>query len=133
VKLAGVLAIVLGCTQPATSSSSDQPVLSGDVCAIYTTASTCADDSACTWLGTGCACPPDDPNCGCPAGTCAQSNGSDAGAPTCACADGGVCVAQDGQALACMTPEPGSGDPCTRIEGLTCQASSTIAGLCVCT
>jgi hypothetical protein len=47
----------------------------------------------------------------------------------CACSDGGVCVAQSGQAITCVTPSPGGGDPCTRLAPLVCQDSTTIAGL----
>ncbi|HEX4455405.1 MAG TPA: hypothetical protein VH143_31315 [Kofleriaceae bacterium] len=130
-KRALVACALIGCTQPTTSSVGD-PVLGGNVCAIYTTAGACGSDAACTWLGTGCACPPDNPNCGCPDGTCASVDGSDTGPPTCACANGAVCVAENAEPLTCVTPSPGSSDPCTRIVGLTCEASSTIGGLCVC-
>jgi hypothetical protein len=131
VKRALVAFALIGCTQPTTSSVGD-PVLGGDVCAIYTTAGACGSASECTWLGTGCACPPDNPNCGCPDGTCAAADGSDTGPPTCTCPNGAVCVAENGEPLTCVTPSPGSSDPCVRIAGLTCEASSTIAGLCVC-
>ncbi len=132
-KRAFVACDLIGCTQPTTSSVGD-PVLGGDVCAIYTTAAACGSDAACTWLGTGCACPPDNPNCGCPDGTCAAAAGSDSGPPTCTCPDDGdaVCVAENGEPITCVTPSPGSSDPCTRIVALTCEASSTISGLCVC-
>ncbi|HEY1551216.1 MAG TPA: hypothetical protein VGG28_25480 [Kofleriaceae bacterium] len=128
-----VACVLVACTQPTTTASID-PVLGGDICAIYTTAGACGSAAACTWLGTGCACPPDDPNCGCPDGTCAEANGSDDGPPACTCPDDGdaVCVAENGEPLTCVTPTAGTGDPCTRLAGLTCDASSTIAGLCVC-
>ena len=109
--------LLIACTQPATSSVGE-PLLGGDVCAIYATAGTCGSDAACMWLGTG----------------CASADGSDAGPPSCACPDDGdaVCVAENGEPITCVTPAAGSTDPCTRLSGLTCEASSTIAGLCVC-
>jgi hypothetical protein len=130
--------IAAGCSSSPSTSSSD-PMLTGDVCPAYGDATTCESNPDCTWLGTGCACPPNDPSCGCPAGACTAIGGGSGGgsgsgtaSAGCACADGGVCVARNGQDITCMTPEPGTGDPCTRLPGLTCQDSTTISGLCVC-
>ena len=130
---------LLGCTSSTTTSSSS-PTLTGDVCAAYGSDETdCAANPDCMFFGTGCACPPNDPSCNCPPGSCGSIDGSDgsgsgsgSGTAGCACSDGGVCVAQNGQAITCMTPAPGGGDPCTRIPNLTCHDSTTIAGLCVC-
>jgi hypothetical protein len=129
-------ALAVGCTDTTSTSTSD-PMLTGNVCVAYTDAASCASNTACTWLGTGCACPPNDPDCGCPAGTCSAidaGSGSGSGTATagCVCSDGGVCVARNGQAITCVAPTPGGGDPCARLAGLTCQDSATIVGLCVC-
>ncbi|HEY1811277.1 MAG TPA: hypothetical protein VGG74_02915 [Kofleriaceae bacterium] len=127
----------VGCSQSPTGTG-NAPVLTGDVCSIYSDAGDCTANSQCTWLGTGCACPPDNPNCGCPQGTCAAIDGSDDGSgsgtsePACGCSEGGVCVAENGQPITCIAPNPGAGDPCTRLPDLTCQDSATISGLCVC-
>jgi hypothetical protein len=106
-----VACVVISCTQTTTTSSVD-PVLTGDICAIYATAAACG--SGCTWTGSACA-----------------GSGS---AAACTCPDDGaaVCVAENGQPLTCVMPTAGTGDPCVRIAGVTCDASSTIAGLCVC-
>jgi hypothetical protein len=140
----GIVALA-GCTQSG-STATNSPILTGDVCSIYTDASDCTANQQCTWLGTGCACPPDDPNCGCPPGTCASiddgsgsgsgsataGSGSSSTLPVCACSEAGVCVAENGQPITCIVPNPGAGDPCTLIPDLTCQDSTTIIGLCVC-
>ncbi len=140
-----VLAFVLlaGCT---TSTSSTQPKLTGDQCAVYTDSQTCNADSDCTWFGTGCACPPNDPSCTCSPGACGSKtgNGSSSGSGTtgaaCACPNGGVCYEQIGgpatmtpPTIECTTPTAGTGDVCTRITGEgTCTESMTVSGLCLC-
>jgi hypothetical protein len=140
-----VLALLAGCSD---STSSSAPKLTGDTCALYTDSQACAADADCTWYGTGCACPPNDPNCVCSPGACASKsgNGSSSGSGStgagCACPNGGVCyeqiggTAQMGSAqpdIECTTPSPGTGDPCDRIQGEgTCHDSTTVSGLCVC-
>lgn len=128
------------------STSSTQPKLSGDQCAVYTETQSCNADTNCTWLGTGCACPPNDPSCTCSAGACASKNGGGSGDGSgsamagCACSDGGVCYEQVGgpatmtpPMVECATPTAGSGDPCGRIQGEgTCRDSTTVSGLCIC-
>jgi hypothetical protein len=132
--LLGASTLVIGCTETTTTNTSD-PMLTGNVCVAYSDAASCSSNAACTWLGTGCACPPNDPDCGCPAGTCSAidtGSGSGMASAGCACSDGGVCVVHNGQAITCVMPAPGGGDPCARISGETCQDSATIVGLCVC-
>ena len=140
-----MLIVLAACADQATGSSKD-PVLSGDACAVYTETAACNADSACTWYGTGCACPPNDPACTCSAGTCASKNpgsgsGSGSTGTACACPNGGVCYEQVGgpatsdpaPAIECTTPAPGSGDPCARITGQgTCSDSPNVGGLCIC-
>lgn len=137
----------IGCTDHG-KSTTNQPVLSGDTCALATDATTCAADPDCTWFGTGCACPPNDPSCTCPPGACGSIHGAGSGTGSgstgaaCACPNGAVCVEQIGGPaqpagatpdITCVAPDPGTGDPCTRIpnEG-TCHDSTTVGGLCVC-
>ena len=135
---------VLGCADH--KSSTSQPVLTGDTCALDTDATTCAADSGCTWFGTGCACPPNDPSCTCPPGACGSTSGSGSGSGStgaaCACPNGEVCFEQIGgtaqpagttPAIECTLPTAGTGDPCPRITGEgTCHDSTTVGGLCLC-
>lgn len=133
----------------AAQQGSVSPQITGDSCAVHVDDTTCTADSACTWLGTGCGCPANDPSCSCSAGSCvSKSGGSGAGSGSgsasaaCACSDGGVCVEQIGgpaqqsgtdPQIQCITPAPGSGDPCARIQGEgTCTDSPTVSGLCTC-
>jgi hypothetical protein len=136
-------ALLAGCSE---STSTNTPKLTGDQCAVYTNSDTCNADNDCTWYGTGCACPPNDPNCMCSAGACgSKSNpggGSGSGSTMagCACSDGGVCFEQIGgpatmnpPMIDCTTPAAGSGDPCGRIQGQgACHDSTTVSGLCLC-
>ena len=128
------------------STSSTQPKLTGDQCAVYTNDQTCAADADCTWFGTGCACPPNSPNCVCSPGACGSKNGGGSGNGSgmtmagCACSDGGVCYEQIGgtammgpPTIECATPTAGTGDACGRIQGQgTCTDSTTVSGLCLC-
>lgn len=141
--LALALVAFPGCTE---STSSTQPKLTGDQCAVYTDSQTCSADMDCTWFGTGCACPPNDPMCSCSPGACGSKtgNGSSSGSGStmaaCACPNGGVCYEQIGgpamqmpPSIACTTPAAGTGDPCARIQGEgTCTDSMTVSGLCLC-
>ncbi len=138
--------VLIGCG--AQQGTSSDPVLSGNTCSLHTSATTCQMEMDCTWLGTGCACPPNDPTCTCSEGTCASTSGSGSGSGSgssgtgCACPNGGVCYEQIGgpaqqsgtePQIECTTPTAGTGDPCTRIAGEgTCRDSPTVSGLCVC-
>lgn len=142
-----VVALLAGCSD---STSGTSPKLTGDTCAVYTDAQTCAADDSCTWYGTGCACPPNDPSCMCSPGACGSKSGNGSGSGSgsggamagCACSDGGVCYEQIGgpaqmgntqPMIDCATPTPGTGDPCARIQGEgTCTDSTTVSGLCLC-
>ena len=142
-----VVALLAGCSD---STSSSAPKLTGDTCAVYTDSQTCSADDNCTWYGTGCACPPNDPSCMCSPGACASKSGMGSGSSSgsgstgagCACPNGGVCYEQIGGPaqmgntqpdIMCTTPAPGSGDPCGRISGQgTCTDSTTVSGLCIC-
>jgi hypothetical protein len=137
------VALVTACTTHPTSSSSTEPVLSGDDCAVHVDQMTCHAESGCMWFGYGRPCPPD--GSACPAGVCqgpTSGGGTGSGSGTaCACPDGGVCFEQIGgpavpagdPEIACTTPAAGDGDPCTRIVGEgTCSDSPTVGGLCVC-
>jgi hypothetical protein len=140
-----VMMVLAACADHGTGTSND-PVLSGDACAIYTETVACNADAACTWFGTGCACPPNDPACVCSPGACGSKNsgsGSGSGSTSagCACSNGGVCYEQIGGTatmnmspmIECTTPTPGSGDACMRITGQgTCTDSTTVSGLCIC-
>lgn len=142
-----LLAVILAACG-ADGSPSNEPALTGDTCALYTTDTACRADSDCTWFGTGCACPPNDPSCVCSAGACgaAAGSGSSSGSGStgagCACPDGGVCYEQIGgpaqpaggeTPIACTQPTPGPGDPCGRIANQgTCSDSATVTGLCLC-
>ena len=137
------LLLVAACSD---TTSSTQPKLTGDQCAVYTNDQTCNADTACTWYGTGCACPPNDPSCTCSPGACGSKSGGGSGGGSgsamagCACSDGGVCYEQIGgpatsspPTIECATPAAGSGDPCGRIQGEgTCRDSTTVSGLCLC-
>jgi len=146
VRAAVVLGLVFACADQGTGKT-NEPVLTGDACAVHADTAACQADQACTWFGTGCACPPNDPACVCSPGACGSktSNGSGTGSGSssagCACPDGGVCYEQIGGTVTtmtsppieCTTPAPGNGDPCARIDGQgTCTDSTTVAGLCVC-
>src|SRR3569623_1939816 len=132
-RLAATLA-VLALAACSDSTSSTEPQLTGDSCAVYTTSETCSADMDCTWFGTGCDCPPNDPSCVCSPGACGSKSGggssSGSGSGTtgagCACPNGGVCYEQVGGPaqmgntqpdIECTTPSAGTGDPCARIEG----------------
>ncbi|MEO6771846.1 MAG: hypothetical protein ABI467_02360 [Kofleriaceae bacterium] len=137
--------MLVACADQGTATT-NAPVLTGDACAVYTETTACQADSACTWFGTGCACPPNDPSCVCSPGVCgakgAPGSGSGSGSTSagCACSDGGVCYEQVGgpatmtpPSIECTTPAPGGGDPCGRVTGQgTCSDSTTVSGLCVC-
>jgi hypothetical protein len=140
-----IVVLLAGCA--AHSTTTDNASIHGDVCAVYTTATSCESDSTCSWFGTGCACPPNDPSCVCSPGVCASIDGagSNAGSGSstaaCACPDGGVCYEQiggpaepsNGPQVECTQPAPGTGDPCARITGQgACQDSTTVSGLCIC-
>lgn len=140
-----ILALLAGCSDSTTSSA---PKLTGDTCAVYTDSQACTADADCTWYGTGCACPPNDPSCVCSPGACASKSGSGSSAGSgstgagCACPNGGICYEQIGGPaqmgtpqpdIECTIPSPGTGDPCGRIQGEgTCQDSTTVSGLCLC-
>ena len=140
-----MMLVLAACADQGTGTSHD-PVLSGDACAVYTETAACNADNACTWFGTGCACPPNDPSCVCSPGACGSKNpgsgsGSGSSSAGCACSDGGVCYEQIGGTatmnmspmIECTTPTPGSGDACARITGQgTCTDSTTVSGLCIC-
>jgi hypothetical protein len=141
-----VMTLFAACAAPSTTTA-DEPVLSGDACAVYTEAPACQADDACAWFGTGCACPQNDPSCVCSPGVCGakNSNGSGSGSGStsagCACSAGGVCYEQIGgpatmmmsPTIECASPTSGSGDPCGRITGQgTCSDSTTVSGLCIC-
>ena len=147
-RLAFVVLVFAACADHG-SGTTNEPVLSGNTCQIHTDATTCDADADCTWLGTGCACPQNDPSCSCPPGACVNKNsnqgsGSGSGSTTaaCACPNGEVCYEQvggpaqmagTGPMIACTLPAPGSGDPCSRVQGEgTCTDSTTVSGLCVC-
>ncbi len=144
--LALILLLAAGCADKA-SSTTNEPVLTGNTCQVHTDATTCDADADCTWLGTGCACPANDPSCSCPPGACESKNGgsgSGSGSASttaaCACPNGEVCYEQIGgpatstaPTIECILPAPGSGDPCPRIQGEgTCTDSMTVSGLCIC-
>jgi len=128
------------------SSTSNQPVLTGNTCQVHSDATSCDQDPDCAWLATGCACPANDPSCSCPPGACesksGQGSGSGSGTTTaaCACPNGEVCYEQVGgpamttsPTIECILPASGSGDPCPRIQGEgTCTDSTTVSGLCMC-
>ena len=145
-------ALLLGAC--ATQQSSTSPQITGDTCALHVDATTCNADDACVFLGTGCACPVNDPSCSCPAGSCVSKSGSGSGSSgsgtvgsgsasaACVCPGGDVCYEQIGgpaqmagtdPTIACTMPAPGSGDPCARVQGEgTCHDSDSVSGLCVC-
>lgn len=145
--------LLAACAGSPPSSSSHEPVLTGDRCEVYTDATACDLDADCQWLGTGCACPDPqiDPTCHCPPGACVAKSGGGSGSGSggsgssgagCACPNGEVCFEQIGgpaqqtgtaPTIACTLPAPGTGDPCARVqdEG-TCTDSTTVSGLCVC-
>ena len=148
-RFALAFALLLGACS--TQQGSTSPQITGDMCALHADAQTCNADSACTFLATGCACPPNDPSCVCSPGACVSKSGSGSGTSSgsgsastgaaCACSDGGVCFEQIGgpaqmagdPMIQCTTPAAGSGDPCGRIQGQgTCMDSTTVSGLCVC-
>ena len=146
--LALLLLLAAGCASDG-KSSTNEPVLTGNTCQVHTDATSCDADTTCSWLGTGCACPQNDPSCSCPAGACVSKNGnsgsgSGSGTTTaaCACPNGEVCYEQIGgpaqQAgtspmIDCTLPASGTGDPCARISGQgTCTDSTTVSGLCIC-
>ena len=145
-RIAGALVLLVGCATH--SSTTNDPAISGDSCAVFTTAASCQSDTACMWFGTGCACPPNDPSCVCSPGVCGAIDGAGSGSGSgsstagCACSDGGVCYEQiggpaeqsdNGPQIECTTPSAGSGDACARITGQgTCRDSATVAGLCIC-
>lgn len=132
------------------SSTTNEPVLTGNTCQVHTDATSCDQDTDCQWLGTGCACPANDPSCSCPPGACesksGQGSGTGSGSGTstaaCACPNGEVCYEQiggpaqqagSGPMIDCTLPAAGTGDPCSRISGQgTCTDSATVSGLCVC-
>ena len=140
------LALVLvACTDH--KSTTDDPVLSGDGCAVGSDETSCSAQSGCEWLGTGCACPPNDTSCTCPPGYCVSTSGgsgagSGSGHEACACPGSEVCFEQvggtaqpqgSGPTIACILPADGTGDPCARIQGEgTCTDSASVSGLCVC-
>jgi hypothetical protein len=146
-RLALAIMFLLGCADHVDTSNT--PVLSGDACALHSDSASCAMDSECQWLGTGCACPPNDPTCVCSPGACVSihgSSGSGSGSGStsvaCVCPNGEVCYEQVGgpaqpagstPQIECTLPASGTGDPCARIEGQgTCIDSTTVTGLCVC-
>jgi hypothetical protein len=140
--------VLAGCATH--SASSNEPQLTGDTCALYTDATSCDQNTDCTWFGTGCACPPNDPSCTCSPGACASKtgggsgsgSGSSTGGAACACPNGEVCFEQVGgpaqqagtsPTIECTLPAAGSGDACPRIQGEgTCTDSTTVTGLCLC-
>ncbi len=138
------LVLLLGCATH--KGSSNEPVLTGDQCALYIDGTTCNADPDCFWAGTGCACPPNDPSCTCSPGSCASKygsgsgSGSGTGSAACACPNGEVCFEQIGgpatqtpPSIECTLPAPGPGDPCALIQNEgTCTDSTTVSGLCIC-
>lgn len=137
------LALAGACTSM--YSSSDEPVISGDPCAVYTTKDACAlHAQQCDWSGplpcgcedgsgsSTCTCPPPDPD----SGECIQRCDTPCTVelqPGCACPEDKVCFEQNGGPVGCVLPEPGDGDPCARITGHgTCTQSDNVAGLCLC-
>lgn len=133
----------LGCTT--SKDSTNQPLITGDTCAVHVDPSSCTGDQGCMWYGFGRACPANEPNC--PSGVCQGSSGSGSGSGSgsagagCACPNGGVCFEQIGgpaqpagdPEIQCATPTAGDTDPCTRITGEgTCTDSTSISGLCLC-
>ena len=122
-----VLALLLGCATH--KGSTNEPVLSGDPCALHPDEARCTADSACVW-----------------AGACMSKSGGGAGGgggsgqASCVCFNGDVCFEQIGgpamqtePQIECAQPAPGSGDPCTRIQNEgTCTDSTTVMGLCIC-
>ncbi|CAN5453457.1 hypothetical protein BH11MYX1_BH11MYX1_13260 [soil metagenome] len=99
-------AVLAACSEQSTTTTND-PVLSGDTCAVYTETTACQADSACTWYGTGCACPPDDPACQCSPGACgakgsSTGSGSGSASASCACPNGDVCYEQIGGPALCI-------------------------------
>ncbi|MGE5181392.1 MAG: hypothetical protein ACM31C_05000 [Acidobacteriota bacterium] len=145
-RLAALLLFVASCTDH--KASTNEPVITGDSCALYTDATSCNADPACMYFGTGCACPPNDPSCTCSPGACGSKSGSGSGSGSgsstaaCACPNGEVCFEQIGgpaqmsgtsPTIECTLPASGTGDPCPRIQGEgTCTDSTTVSGLCVC-
>lgn len=144
-RFAALVAIVLAACASLTSTT-NEPVVTGDRCEAYATRTACETHRECDWSGPfgcpGCGssegCPPctPDPDSGICTKDC--SNGCVVElSPGCACPDDNVCYEQiagtSSPDIACITPAPGDGDPCARIAGQgACTASTSVTGLCIC-
>ncbi|HUJ58890.1 MAG TPA: hypothetical protein VLX92_10370 [Kofleriaceae bacterium] len=132
--LAIVIVALCACGTPG-----EGPRITGDSCALWSSSGNCSAHAGCQWLGTGCGCPPNDPSCVCGQGACVSSDGG-SGQAACSCGADDVCFEQlggpvhaSGPELECGGVDPGTGDPCTRVQGEgQCSDSSAVRGLCLC-
>lgn len=142
---------LVACTT--SNSSTIDPVLNGDSCAVHTDQQTCAGEPDCNWYALGRPCPDDGSYC--QSGVCqgpsggsgsgsssGGGGGSASGHAVCACLNGGVCFEQVGgpaqqggttPQIQCTIPAAGNGDVCTRVVGQGhCSDSANVGGLCIC-